>query len=322
MIGHKLFMLAAAGAALVPLALAAEAAYPARPIQIVVAYPPGGGTDTLTRIVTKELGSRLGQSFLVVNKPGASGAIGATFAARAPADGYTLLMDTGTIALRPAIDGPGKFNPDDYVPVARVAEQSYALVVSASTPVKTVAELVTHAHTHPGKVNYASVGHGTVQYMLGELFKTRNRIDWTHVRYQGGAPAMNDLTAGRVQVTFSNTVPLMPFLQSGKVRVLAVTSRRRLEAMPEVPTMEELGYRDFGDFWSGIFAPRGTPSAIVSHLSDAVLEVMRQPEVVKALLRQGNVVAPMGARPFAKFIRSDIQRWTRVASDINYKPGE
>lgn len=319
-----LLRLAAAAVAL-PAAFATEAQgdYPSRSVQMVVAYPAGGGTDTLARLVTSELTKELGQSFVVVNRPGASGLIGTSSVARAAPDGYTLLLDTGNVTLRPAIEPSTPFQPKDFAPIALLTESPVALAVNAALPVNSVPELIAYSRANPGKVNYASTGPGSPQNLVGELMKKQAGVDWVQVPYQGGAPALNDLNAGRVQVMFSNPVPLMPYVATNRLKVLAVTSRERLPALDSVPTMGEAGQRDFViGFWNGVLAPAGTPAPIVKKLGDALLKTVALPHVREALVRQGTVLTPLGPDPFAKYMTEDSARWERVAKAINYKPAQ
>lgn len=299
----------------------AQANYPNRPVQVVVAYPAGGGTDTLARIVATELSKTLGQSFVVVNKPGAAGMIGTTAVARALPDGYTLLLDTGNVTLRPAIESDTPFKSSDFTPVALLTESPVTLAVNAAMPVSTLAELITYSKANPGKINYASTGPGSPQNLVSELFKTKAGLDWQEVPYQGGGPALNDLNAGRVQVMFSNPVPLMPFVNTGRLKVLAVTSAERLSALKNIPTMAEAGQADFRiGFWNGVLAPAGTPATVIAKLSDTILDIMQRPAVRDALSRQGSVLMPLGPTPFAQYMVEDTAGWERVAKTINYKP--
>lgn len=311
---------AIAGAAAFP-ALADE--YPTRPVQLVVAYPAGGGTDTLARLVSVELGKLLGQPVLVVNRPGASGAIGTASVARAAADGYTLLLDTGNITLRPAIEPATSFAPKDFAPVALLTESPVALAVNASVPVNSVKELIAYSRANAGKINYASTGLGSPQNLVAELMKAQLGLDWVQVPYQGGSPALTDLNAGRVQVMFSNPVPLMPYVTTNRLKVLAVTSQERLQALPSVPTMAEEGVKDFViGFWNGVVAPAGTPAPLIAKLSQALIKVMALPAVREALVRQGSVLTPMPTPAFVKYVAEDSARWKAIASTIDYKPAQ
>jgi tripartite-type tricarboxylate transporter receptor subunit TctC len=295
--------------------------YPQRPVQLVVAWPPGGGTDTLARIIAEGLRRELGESVVVVNRAGASGLIGTTAVARADPDGYTLLLDTGNSTLRPAIDHSTPFRPGDFVPIALLTESPVALAVSTAVPAKSLAELIAYSRAHPGKINYASTGLGSPQNLVTELLKKQAGLDWLQVPYQGGAPALTDLVAGRVHVMFSNPVPLMQYVKAGKLNVLAVTSAERLPALPEVPTMAEAGQPDFVvGFWNGVVAPAGTPRAIVTQLGAALLKLMGDPQITDALIKQGSVLMPLGPEQFAAYMTRDSARWAGVAKTIHYQP--
>ena len=299
----------------------AQQDYPDKPIQLVVAYPPGGGTDTLARLVAEGLGKELGQTVVVVNRAGASGVIGTSQVARAGADGYTLLLDTGNSTLRPAIEPTTPFKPADFTPVCLLTESPVALAVTSSLPVNSLAELISYSRQHPGQVNYASTGPGSPQNLVSELMKVKAGLDWVQVSYQGGAPALADLVAGRVHVMFSNPVPLMPYANTRRLKVLAVTSSTRLPALEQVPTMNEAGQPDFEiGFWNGVLAPAGVPAHVVEKLASALLKIMSQPKLKDALVRQGSVLTPLGPKEFARYMAADTNRWKSVASAIGYQP--
>ena len=318
---RAILRLAAAALAAPALSARAQPEYPDKPIQLVVAYPAGGGTDTLARLVADGLGPYLGQTVLVVNRAGASGLIGTSQVARAAADGYTLLLDTGNSTLRPAIEPATPFKPAGFTPVCLLTESPVALAVSSSLPVNSLAELVAYSRKHPGTVNYASTGPGSPQNLVSELMKVKAGLDWMQVPYQGGAPALADLVAGRVHVMFSNPVPLMPYVSTNRLKVLAVTSGSRLPALDQVPTMKEAGQPDFEiGFWNGVLAPAGLPAPVVDKLSAALLKVMAQPKVRDALVRQGSVLTPLGPREFASYMGGDTNRWKSVATAIGYQP--
>lgn len=314
--------LSASAGLLAPLAAWADE-YPSRPVQLVVAWPAGGGTDTLARLVSAELSKVLGQSVVVVNRPGASGLIGTSSVARAAPDGYTLLLDTGNVTLRPAIEPATPFASKDFAPVALLTESPVALAVNASVPVNSMAELIAYSRANAGKVNYASTGLGSPQNLVTELMKAQLGLDWVHVPYQGGSPALTDLNAGRVQLMFSNPVPLMPYVTTNRLKVLAVTSRERLQALPNVPTMAEAGVKDFViGFWNGVVAPAGTPAPVVAKLSEALMKAMAMQHVREALVRQGSVLTPLPADAFARYVVEDSGRWKSIAKTINYKPAQ
>jgi tripartite-type tricarboxylate transporter receptor subunit TctC len=314
-------MAAAALVAPAAFGLRAQSDYPNKPIQLVVAYPAGGGTDTLARLVAEGLGKELGQSVIVVNRPGASGLIGTGQVARAAADGYTLLLDTGNSTLRPAIEPGTPFKPADFTPVCLLTESPVALAVNSGLPVNSLAELVAYSRKHPGQVNYASTGPGSPQNLVSELLKVKANLDWVEVPYQGGAPALADLVAGRVQVMFSNPVPLMPYVNTKRLKVLAVTSSARLPALEQVPTMAEAGQPDFViGFWNGVLAPAGAPAHVVDKLAAALLKVMAQAKVREALVRQGSLLTPLGPKEFSPYMARDTDRWMAVAAAIRYQP--
>lgn len=312
-----------AASLLAPGAFATLAAsrYPQRPVQLVVAWPPGGGTDTLARLIADGLRRELGESVLVINRAGASGLIGTTAVARAEPDGYTLLLDTGNSTLRPAIDGSTPYRPRDFVPIALLTESPVALAVSTAVPANTLADLLAYSRANPGKINYASTGHGSPQNLVTELLKKHAGLDWLQVPYQGGAPALTDLVAGRVHLMFSNPVPLMQYVKAGKLTVLAVTSAERLPALPEVPTMAEAGQPDFVvGFWNGVVAPAGTPRPIITQLGAALVKLMGEAHIKDALIAQGSVLMPLGPEPFAAYMARDSARWAGVAKTIGYQP--
>jgi tripartite-type tricarboxylate transporter receptor subunit TctC len=288
----------------------------------VVAYPAGGGTDTLARLVAAAASKALGQPIVIVNRAGAAGRIGTTAVARAQADGYTLLLDTGNATLRPAIEPAATaFKPSDFAPVALLTESPVALAVHASLPVQNVSELLAYSRSAPGTINYASTGQGSPQHLVSEMLIRQAGVQWTQVPYQGGAPALQDLNAGRVQVMFSNPVPLMPYVDTHRLKVLAVTSRERLAALPNIPTMVEAGVSEFViGFWNGVLAPRGTPAAIIQRLSAAFLQAMEQPSVREALTRQGSILVPTGPEQFSRYMTEDSRRWENVARTIDYRP--
>jgi len=293
----------------------AAAPYPARPVEIIVAYPPGGGTDILARLVSEQLSRALGQPVLVVNRGGASGAIGTEAAARARPDGYTLLMATSNVTISPAIDPGIRFDPTrDFVPVALLSESPFVLAANAKLPVRSFAELAEYSRRHGGEINYASTGPGSPQHLSTELLCRLAGLQWVHIPYQGGAPAVADLLAGHVQVMLSNVLPILPYLQDGRIRPLAVTTGAPLPALPDVPTLASQGQPEMViGFWTGLLAPAGTPPAIVARLESALLGIMERPEIRDKLTREGSVVRPMASRDFADYIAQDAARWKRIA---------
>jgi tripartite-type tricarboxylate transporter receptor subunit TctC len=309
-------MLAALAVTWLPVQAQDEAAsYPSKPIQMIVAYPPGGGTDILARVVGAELSKALGQPIVVINRGGASGAIGTEAVARAAPDGYTLLMATANVTITPAVDARTRFHPTkDFVPVTLLSESPFVLVATSTLQAKSFNELLAYSKAHPGAINYASTGVGSPQQLATELLKKKAGLDWTHVPYQGGGPAIADLMAGQVQVMFSNVLPVLPYIRNGRVRALAVTTQEPLPALSNVPTMIEQGQPGFVvSFWSGVLAPAGTSPAIVAKLNDALMKIMQQPAIRDRLAREGSIVTPLPSGKFAEYLANDAARWQQIA---------
>jgi len=305
------------GLVLVVVAFSAWAqAYPNHSIRLVVPFPAAGTTDILARLVAQRLTETMGQSVVVDNRPGAAGNIGSDVVAKAPADGYTLLMCTvSTHAINPNLYAKIPFDHiRDFAPVILVAAVPNVLVVNPSLPVYTVADLIKLAKSKPGTINFASSGSGTSIHLSGELFKTMAGVDMTHVPYKGSAPALTDLVGGQVQVMFDNLPSALPQIKAGKLRAVAVTSPKRAPALPDVPTIAESGLPGFeATSWFGVVAPAATPAAIVSKLNAEIDKWLRMPETKEQLLAQGAADA-VGGTPeqFAAFIRGETDKWAKV----------
>jgi tripartite-type tricarboxylate transporter receptor subunit TctC len=310
--------LVAALATVAPLAVAQP--YPSKPVRIVVPFPPGGTTDIVARLVGVELQKMWGQPVVVENRAGAGGGIGTEAVAKAAADGYTLLMGTvGTQAINLPLytQGGGKlgYHPlNDFVPITNVAAVPNVMVVPASLRVNSVREFIDYARKNPGKLNMASSGNGTSIHLTGELFKSLTGTFMVHLPYRGSAPALQDLLAGNTQVMFDNLTSSLPHIRSGRLKALAVTSRVRSPALPDVPTMEEAaGLKGFdATAWFGLLAPAGTPREIVDKIQRDVAQILSQPEMRERFAGQGAL--PVGDTPdqFAAFIRAEIEKWTKV----------
>lgn len=312
---------ALAGAALLGLAGAlpgaalAQAAWPSRPLTIVVPFSAGGTTDILARILGKALEAELGQPVVIDNKAGAGGNIGAQAAARATPDGYTLLMGTvGTHAINQALYRSLPYSPlGDFAPVSRVAMVSNLLVAHPSRPYKSVKELIEHAKANPGKVNFASSGNGTSIHLSAELFKTMTGVDMTHVPYKGSAPAVADLLAGQVDIMFDNLPSVMPHVKAGKLRPIAVTSDKRSPELPDVPTIAEAGVPGYSaTSWFALFTHRKAPPETAQRLSAAVTKVLAQPEVARQMAEQGAIAHPETPAQFESFIQAEVRKWGDV----------
>jgi tripartite-type tricarboxylate transporter receptor subunit TctC len=296
--------------------------YPSRPVKIVVSYAPGGSNDVVARVVAPELQKELGQSFVVENRAGASGTIGADAVAKSPADGYTLFMGAGAHALAPSLYKKLPYDlVKDFAPVSLAATSTYVLVLNPSVPAKTLPELIALLKSKPGQLNYASAGKGTPLHLAAELFKSKTGTDIVHVPYGGDTPALNDLLAGTVQLSFMSVASTAPQIRAGKLRALAVTSAQRSDALPDLPTLSELGVEgyDVGTWW-GLLAPAGTPDAIVGKLNAAMRKAVALPEVKQRF-------APLGLDPrsdspaeFAAFIKAEVARYAAIAKIAGIEP--
>jgi tripartite-type tricarboxylate transporter receptor subunit TctC len=313
----------AIGASLALVAAWASAqTYPAKPIRIVVPFPPGGATDILARDVAQKLSEAWGQQVIVDNRPGAGGNIGSELVAHSAPDGYTLEMGTvGTHAINASLYAKMPYDHvKDFAPVILVAGVPNVLVVNPAVPANSVAELIAYAKANPGKLNFASSGNGTSIHLSGELFKVMAGVQMTHIPYKGSAPAMQDLLGGQVQLMFDNLPPSLPQIKAGKVRALAVTSLTRAPALPDVPTVAEAGLPGFeASSWFGILAPAGTPPAIVARLNAEIAKWLATPEAKEKLSKQGANAAGGTPEDFAKHIAAETAKWAKVVKDSGAK---
>ena len=291
----------------------AHAAYPDKPLQLIVPYPPGGFTDAIARAVAKPLSDRLQQPVVIVNLPGGGGNIAAAKAAKSPADGYTLYIgNNATITLNTLVYKSLPFDPlADLVPVALIGESHAALVVHPSLPVQNFAELVAYAKARPGQLNFASTGTGGVSHLAGELLKSANGVKMTHVPYKGTAPATTDLVGGQIQLMFNDAAT--SFIKAEKLRALAVTGTKRQLQLPDVPTLAEAGLAGYEiGSWQGVFAPAGTPSVIVRRLNAEIVRIINMPDVRKKLLDLGAEPVGDSAEDFATFVKAEVGKWGDV----------
>ncbi len=291
--------------------------YPNRPIRFLVGFPPGGTSDILARTIGQKLAEAVGQQVVIENRPGAGGNIGAEAAAKSAPDGYTIFMSTTSQAISASLYA--KLNYDlvkDFAPVIQAVNYTNLLVVHPSLPVKSVKELIALAKAKPGQLNYGTAGNGTPPHMTGELFKTYTGVNLQHVPYKGGAPAIADLLGGQITIMFDNVPPLLPHVQAGKMRPLAVTSLNRISVLRDVPTLDESGLKGFDSVaWNGVLAPAGTPKDIIARLNAEILRILSLPDVRERLSSQG--ADPVGGTPeqFAALIRSEIKKWAKVVKD-------
>ena len=302
--------LAAAAALCLTLSGVAAAQWPERPISLVVPLSPGGSTDATARLMAQHLSSELGQSVVVENRAGAGGNIGASYVSKAAPDGYTFLMSTTTLTTNVTLYSQMPLDVQkDLAPVSRVSLIPNVLMVNTSFEPKTLKEFIEYTKENKSKVNYGSAGNGTSQHLAGSLLSQMADIRMTHVPYKGGAPANTDLLAGQIQAVFSPMVEVLPFIDSGKLRPLAVTTPERSPRLPDVPAVSEIlpGYEIV--LWNGIWAPAGTPKPIVDRMNKAINTVLAKPEVKKTFESQG--AAPAGNTPeaFATLIDSEIKKW-------------
>ncbi|HZT62294.1 MAG TPA: tripartite tricarboxylate transporter substrate binding protein [Burkholderiales bacterium] len=311
--------------ALAALAISAAHAevYPAKPIRMIVAYPPGGGTDIVGRTIAQKLGETLGQSVVVENRGGASGNIGTEIAARAAPDGYTVLMgNVAPNAINVSLFKNLPFDPvADFAPVSLVASTPNILVVHPSTPARTVKEVVALARSRPGTLNFASAGVGSSSHLAGELFRILAGADIVHVPYKGAGPAMVDVLSGQVQLYFATMPAAMPHVKSGKLVPIAVTSLKRSQALPDVPTIAESGVPGYeASTWYGLLAPAHSPDAAIARLHESVVKILGDAALRAKLADQG--FEPVGDSPkeFAAYIRSEIAKWGKVIRDAGIRP--
>ncbi|MEY4749195.1 MAG: hypothetical protein RIQ60_1409 [Pseudomonadota bacterium] len=302
-------------------ALSAQAAWPEKPIKLVVPYSAGGAADALARVVATELGTRLKQQVIVENKAGAGGTIGAQAVAQAPADGYTFLYDATSFAVNPSLfPNLGFSYAKDFAPIGLVARIPTLLVVPANSPDKTVADLVLRARAKPGQVTYASAGNGGAAHLSGELFASGFKLSLVHVPYKGGAPALTDLAGGQVEMMFSAVTASGPLVKAGKLRALATAFERRIESMPQVPTVAESGLPGFSAYeWNAIWAPAATPPDVVKRMEAELREALKSPAVHQRLAELGALPAGGGARELADFVNAETTKWAGVIKSSNIK---
>ncbi|MFZ5779417.1 MAG: Bug family tripartite tricarboxylate transporter substrate binding protein [Pseudomonadota bacterium] len=314
--------IAAAVAALCLGPMAQAADYPAKPIKIVVPYAPGGGADSVARIVAKKASEGLGQGIVIENKGGAGAILGTEQVAKAEPDGYTLLLgQSGPISINPAVYKDLPYDPvKDFAPITMTTGYPYVMVVNAELPAKTLQEFVALAKSKPGALNYGSTGVGAANHLVAELFNSKAGIQMTHVPYRGTAPAVADLVGGQLSVVFADPVSALPHIKSGKLRPLAVTSLERSPVAPEIPTVAESGYPGFEALaWHGILAPAKTPPAVITKLNEEFVKALADPATRELLAKQA--MQPVGNTPeaFAAFIGKDLATWKAVAAAANVK---
>jgi tripartite-type tricarboxylate transporter receptor subunit TctC len=313
---------ALAGLCLVAAGTFAHAQYPAKPLRMLVGFPPGGANDIVARIASQKLSETLGQAVVVENRPGNAGVIAAEALAKAAPDGYTLMLgSTGTNVIAPALTSRLPYDPvNAFVPVGLLGIAPSAMVVNAAVPAQSVREFIALAKARPGKLTYASSGNGTTLHLGGELFKLMAGVDMVHVPYKGNAQALTDVAGGQVDLIFSALPPALPLAKAGKVRLLGIAMPERLRSMPEMPTIAEQGLPGYEmSTWYGIFAPAGTPTEAVERLGADIRRTVADPKVREQIAAQG--IEPVTSTPadFRTFVNAELEKWARVVRAAGIK---
>jgi tripartite-type tricarboxylate transporter receptor subunit TctC len=319
---RRSFLHLAVGAAALPTVsrVAWAQAYPARPVRIIVGFAPGGATDIMARLMGQSLSERLGQQFVIENRPGAASNVGTEAVVNAAPDGYTLLVVTSVNAINATLYEKLNFNLiRDVAPVASTHREPFVMEVNPSVPVKTVAEFIAHAKVNPGKINMASAGIGSGNHISGELFKMMTGVNLVHVPYRGGGPALVDLLGGQVQVMFATMSSSIEYVRAGKLRALAVTTATRSPVLPDIPTVAEFvpGYES--SFWTGVGAPRNTPADIVEKLNKEINVALAEPKMIARLADLGGTPLVGSPADFGWLIADDTEKWGKVVRAANIK---
>ena len=311
-----------AAAALAFSAAALAQSWPSKPIKVIVPYPPGGTSDILARALGPGITAALGQPWIVENKPGATGNVGADFVAKSPADGYTLLLgDIGSLAIAPSVVTTLPFDPvKDFAPVIMVAYSPHLLITHPAVAAKDVKELIALGRAKPDSLNFAVSGIGGANHLAGIEFAQRAGIKWTYIPYKGGSQALTDMVGGQAQVMFNGMLATYPFVKDGKLKAVAISSAQRFASAPDIPTVAEMGFPGFetGSF-QGIVAPAGTPPEIVNKLHATITAILATPEMKDRLDKAGAEVRPQSPAQFGTFIRTEKDRWAKVVKESGAK---
>jgi tripartite-type tricarboxylate transporter receptor subunit TctC len=299
----------------------AQDAYPNRPVKIMIAFPVGGLLDTVSRIVGEKLSGLLGQQFIIEARPGAGGTLATAAVAKADPDGYTLMMINDNHALNPSVFRNIPYDSvKDFAPIGFVGYTPLVLVANGALPMQSVKELVEAAKQKPGTITYGSVGVGSASHLAGVMLESAATMQWQHVPYRGGAPALNDLLAGHVNTMFMSPVVSLQHLQSGKLKGLALAAASRVEVLPNLQTMAEAGYPVEASYWFGLVAPAATPPAVVARLEKALAEVLAMPDVRKRLTDMGAIVQPLNGKQFGDYIGVELVKWADLVKKAGVKP--
>jgi tripartite-type tricarboxylate transporter receptor subunit TctC len=321
-IARRAFIVSVAAAA-VSIAVrepSAQGAYPNKPIHIIVGFAPGGGSDFIARLVAVKLGEKLSQPVIVENRPGAGGNLGAEVALKSPADGYTLFLAAASYTVNPSIYKLSFDSFRDMTPVAQLARGPFIIAVNPKLPVNSLKELVDLAKSQPGKLTYGSAGNGSITHMVSEYFMEVAGIDVVHVPYKGTSPALTDTLAGHVQLVFGTPASTLPFVKSGQLRALAVTTPKRLAALPDVPTVMESGYPGYQvTNWHGLIGPKGMPKDVLATLNKAINESLTGPGMEAGMAQDGLTAATGSPEEFGALMKSEIERWGALAKKRGIK---
>jgi tripartite-type tricarboxylate transporter receptor subunit TctC len=303
-------------------AVSAQTNYPTKPIRYIVPFPPGGGTDILSRLVANKLTERLGWQIVIDNRAGAGGNIGLDAGAKATPDGYTMVMgQTSNLTINPALYGKLPYDSlRDFTPVSVVASSPIALMVAAKAPLKTIGDLIATAKAKPGELTFSTTGNGTVGHLTGELLQRTAGIKLVHVPYKGSAQAFPDLLGGRINVFHASLETAMPQMKAGAIRTLAITSAQRVPAVPDIPTVAESGYPGFETTtWYGILVPKGTPQPIVTRLGAEITKVLESQDIRERMAANGGATVQPGPAAFDALIRSELVKWSRVIKEAGVR---
>lgn len=295
--------------------------WPTKTVRLISPYGPGSTADIMARIIAPKLGGFLGQQVIVDNRPGAGGAIGMEATARAPKDGYTIMLAASGFTVIPNLNPNLPWDPvNDFAPISQVANGPLVIVVAPSLPIKTLSELIAYARARPGQLRYGHAGIGTSQHMAGELFCLAAGVDIMHVPYKGGKESLSDMLGGRLEMSLQGVPAVLPQIRSGGVRAIAVTSLKRSATLPDMPTVAEAGTPEAtANVWFGLLAPAGTPAAVVARLNTNVLAVMKSPDVVEGFDKSGAEATTSSPEEFARMIRSDVATWAKVIKQRGIK---
>ena len=299
----------------------AQDAYPTRPVKIMIAFPVGGLLDTVSRVVGEKLAGLLGQQFIVEARPGAGGTLATAAVAKSDPDGYTLMMINDNHALNPSVFKNIPYDSvKDFAPIGFVGYTPLVLIANGALPMHSVKDLVEAAKQKPDTITYGSVGVGSASHLAGVMLEGAADIKWQHVPYRGGAPALNDLLAGHISTMFMSPVVSLQHLQSGKLTALALAASKRIDVLPNVPTMAEAGFPIEASYWFGLVAPAGTPPAVLTKLEKALTEVLAMPDVRKRLSDMGAIIQPLNGKQFGDYIRAEISKWADIVNKAGVKP--